>query len=75
LNPIEECFSKWKGHMKDELAAHVPAAPENADAKVVRLTTAASNAMRSITPGDCLNWNAHSKEYWADCADGIPINV
>lgn len=75
LNPIEECFSKWKDIIKEDLAAHVPSAPESTQDKHRRMTVAAERAMNAITPSDCLGWNSHSKSFWADCRDGIPINT
>lgn len=74
LNPIEECFSKWKGLITQDLSSNVPDAPENTEAKYFRLTTAAEKAMNNIRQEDCFNWNIHSKSFWHDCHVGNDIN-
>ena len=49
LNPIEECFSKWKG-----LVRRTPL--ENRETLIARI----EEASLAITPADCNNWVNHS---------------
>lgn len=62
LNPIEECFSKWKHYVKIN--------DKDNSADLLRLVHEGSH---TITQDNCQGWYNHVFRYYVDCAAGKPL--
>lgn len=58
LNPIEECWSKIKKHIR-----------RNPLDKADTLTPRITQAIATVTPEDCKGWVRHAETYWDRCLD------
>lgn len=64
LNPIEECFSKVKGIIRQKRSSSGPDLMESINI-----------AFRSVTASDCSGWFRHSKKFFSQCFNEQPIGV
>lgn len=58
LNPIEECWSKIKKHIR-----------RNPLDKANTLTPLVAEATATVTTEDCEGWVRHAETYWDRCLD------
>lgn len=64
LNPIENCFSKWKAYVRRQDLSR-----SNKDS----LITLMHDAAQSITAQDCAGWYRQVMRQYTNCIDGKPL--
>jgi len=62
LNPIEACFLKWKGIIK-----------QNEKNTQEQLLAVIETAAEKITPNNCRGWYREVMRWYVHCAAGIPL--